>query len=104
MNLWTRLRADPFPCRTSSDALSVSFLLCSSLSVLIRRIAVGQGFSGYLASHEVYFIILDALLMVLCLIVLAFSHPLFTLMRLASPSKSETTSVSELTAEKTSSV
>ena len=36
-----------------------------------RCVELGQGFDGYLARHEMYFLILDALLMVLCLITLA---------------------------------
>ncbi|WWC87435.1 uncharacterized protein L201_002324 [Kwoniella dendrophila CBS 6074] len=42
---------------------------------IYRSIELAQGWSGYLITHEVYFIYLDGLPMVLCLAAFAVAHP-----------------------------
>ncbi|GAA99715.1 uncharacterized protein L969DRAFT_52471 [Mixia osmundae IAM 14324] len=55
----------------------------ASLLIIIRgiyrTIELAQGWNGYLITRERYFLGLDAAMMVLCMTVLAVSHPVFTL-------------------------
>lgn len=42
---------------------------------LVRLIEYGQGFDGYIISHEIYLFIFDALLMWLAMVVMNWVHP-----------------------------
>lgn len=48
---------------------------------IYRSIELAQGWTGYLITHEVYFIWLDGFVMVLCMAGLAVAHPGFLLPR-----------------------
>lgn len=46
---------------------------------IYRSVELAQGWSGYVITHEVYFIWLDGFIMVLCMAGLAVAHPGFLL-------------------------
>lgn len=46
---------------------------------IYRSIELAQGWTGYLITHEVYFVWLDGFIMVLCMAGLAVAHPGFLL-------------------------
>jgi hypothetical protein len=50
-------------------------LLCIYLSSIYRTIELSQGWTGYLITHERYFIALDGAMMVIAVGVFNFIHP-----------------------------
>lgn len=56
-------------------------LLIASLCIITRgfyrSIELGEGWNGYLITHEVYFLVLDATMMLICCLALSIGHPLF---------------------------
>jgi hypothetical protein len=68
-----------------SRSLKVMFAATTLALVMIyvrsiyRTIELLQGWTGYLITHEVYFIVLDAVMMILCVGVFNLAHPAWLL-------------------------
>lgn len=80
---WRARKAGLWAKTTRQFQMAVYGIAAASVFIIIRgayRTAeLEQGWNGYLISHEGYFLGLDAVPMVLCLISLAIAHPAHTL-------------------------
>jgi hypothetical protein len=67
---------DPHP-KSLTPMLSAMFfsLICIYIRSIYRVIELAQGWSGFLITHQIYFVILDGTMMVLAVAVFNFVHP-----------------------------
>lgn len=78
--------------------LAIGMILADTTLIIrgvYRTIELAEGWSGYLITTERFFIALDAVMMLLCLIFLAYGHPAFTL-----PVSAGTVAASDLVAHR----
>ncbi|OJJ51641.1 hypothetical protein ASPZODRAFT_442865 [Penicilliopsis zonata CBS 506.65] len=50
-------------------------VVCIYIRSIYRTIELSQGWTGYLITHQVYFVVLDGVMMVLAVVVFNFVHP-----------------------------
>ena len=86
--VWVIWKSRAVP-RTSKLQLLLAVTSFSATCIIVRNfyraVELSQGWKGYLITHEVYFDVLDGMLMVLAALVFNFVHPAWFLQR--SPSK-----------------
>lgn len=82
--VWVLWKARAVP-RTRKLELLLAVTSFSAACIIIRNfyraVELSQGWKGYLITHEVYFDVLDGMLMVLAVLVFNFVHPAWFLQR-----------------------